>query len=480
MTMPATRINGSLIVLLTAAACEGPFVPPPEGPPPPPPPASVASVQLAPDSATVIAGDTLPLLVTLRDSAGNVISGRPVTWLTGDSLVATVTPAGVVQGLQVGTTTIRAASNGRADTVTVFVTPVYYTAVAAGALHACALANNQLTYCWGDDSHGQTGTRVGVFQEPTPRAVASTARFASVAPGGDHSCALTAAGVAHCWGRNDQGQLGRNAVGNDSLPGPIVSTLRFTILSAGGGHTCGLDAGGLAYCWGVDASGQLGDGGLTFSATPHGVFNDIVFATLAAGGGHTCALTALGAAYCWGSNSAGQLGNGSVTGNSLSTTPTAVAGGLVFGLIAAGGPNTCALTAAGAAYCWGANDLGQLGTGVADSFARTPQPVTGGLTFRAITVGGRHSCGLTTDSLAYCWGDDGDGQLGDGAPATPAAAPVPVSGGLHFAELHAGGSHTCGITAALVVYCWGLGTQGQLGQVFPQSSAVPLRVVGQP
>jgi len=477
--MAAIRARWSFGVVSLAAACEGPFVPPPEGPPPPPPPPSVATVQLGPDSATVVAGDTLALLVTLRDSAGAVISGRPVTWQTGDSLIATVTRAGVVQGIQVGSTTVRAASNGRADTVTVFITPVFYTSVAVGALHGCALANNPHTYCWGDDGHGQTGTRLGVFQEPTPRAVASSVRFTAVAPGGDHSCALTAAGVAWCWGRNDQGQLGRSSIGNDTLPGPLVSALRFTTLSAGAGHTCGLDARGLAYCWGVDATGQLGDGTFGFSATPHGVFNDIVFATVAAGGAHTCALTGAGAAYCWGGNTAGQLGSGS--GNNLSTVPSLVAGGLTFDRVAAGAATTCALTVSGAAYCWGANDVGQLGTGVADSLARTPQPVTGALTFRTITVGGRHACGLTTDSLAYCWGDDANGQLGDGpATTTPSPSPVPVSGGLHFSDLHAGASHTCGITGDLVIYCWGLGTQGQLGQTFPQSSSVPLRVTGQP
>lgn len=470
-----------LIVLLTAAGCEGPFVPPPEGPPPPPPPPSVATVQLTPDSATVVAGDTLPLRATLRDSAGHVITGRPVSWQTGDSLVASVTYAGVVQGVQVGSTTVLATSNGHADTVTVFVTPVYYTAVAVGALHACALANNQHTYCWGDDSHGQTGTRLGVFQEPTPRAVASSDRFTTVAPGGDHSCALTATGVASCWGRNDQGQLGRNSVGNDTLPGPAVTALRFATVTAGAGHTCALDGSGIAYCWGIDATGQLGDGGLQFSTTPHIVLGDHVFTTIAAGGGHTCGLTADGLAFCWGSNSAGQLGDGAVTGNSISTTPALVAGGIAFDRLAAGSQHTCALTSAGAAYCWGANDAGQLGTGTADTFARSPVAVSGDLTFRAITVGGRHTCGLTTDSLAYCWGDDINGQLGDGLPPLPlSATPVPVSGGLHFADLHAGLSHTCGITAALVIYCWGLGTQGQLGQVFPHSSSVPLQVTGQP
>jgi alpha-tubulin suppressor-like RCC1 family protein len=476
------RLRRPIAGLIALTACEGPFVPPPEGPPPPPPPASVASVQLAPDSATVIAGDTLALLVTLRDSGGAVISGRPVSWQSGDSLVAVVTPTGAVQGVQVGSTTVWAAADGHADTVTVFITPVYYTAVTVGAAHACALANNQLTYCWGDDIHGQTGTRLGVLQEPTPRAVVSVPRFATAAAGGDHSCALTAAGAASCWGRNDQGQLGRGTIGDDAFPGLIPTTLRFIALAAGGSHTCGLLASGVAYCWGVDGTGQLGNGGLGYSPVPDKVLSEAILVAITAGGSHTCALRADSTALCWGSNAAGQLGDGThLNGFSLQTLPVPVSGGLSFTRISAGGSHTCALTAAGAAYCWGANAAGQLGTGAVDSLEETPHPVAGGLAFRAITAGGSHTCALTADSLAYCWGNDANGQLGDSAATgTPRPAPVPVTGGLRFAGLEAGASHTCGITAALVIYCWGLGTQGQLGQVFPQSSAVPLRVAGQP
>jgi alpha-tubulin suppressor-like RCC1 family protein len=470
------------IVALTAlAACEGPFVPPPMGPPPPP---AVASLRLTPDSSTIVAGDTLALTVTLRDSAGQVLVGRPVAWETADSFIATVTPAGIVLGVDAGHTSVRASANGHADSVIVFVTPIVYTSISAGATHACATANNQYAYCWGDNTHGQTGTGSGALEDPTPRAVASATRFSLVAAGGDHTCALTPGGEVWCWGRNDRGQLGRNLVGENGLAGPLATTLRFTALAAGSSHTCALATTGGAYCWGVDESGQLGDGSSGFSATPRAVTADTLFAAIAAGGSHTCALTATGAAYCWGSNAAGQLGDGyRLNGLSFKNTPVAVAGGLTFVQISAGGSHTCAVTAAGVAYCWGANTAGQLGTGAADSFALTPQRVTGSVNFHTITAGGPHICGLSTDSLAYCWGNNADGELGNGTTSSqPTATPVPVSGGPHFADLRAGASHTCAITggAGLVIYCWGLGLQGQLGQAFPHSSAVPLRVTGQP
>ena len=153
-------------------------------------------------------------------------------------------------------------------------------------------------------------------------------------------------------------------------------------------------------------------------------------------------------------------------------------GGRTFAQISAGGGHTCAVTAAGAAWCWGANSHHELGAGLEDSTVTAPAPVSGGLTLRLVAAGGAHTCGLTTDSLAYCWGKNDVGQLGDSS-TTERAAPVAVHGGMHFQSLSAGASHTCGITADLVVYCWGDETRGQLGRDYPQSSSIPVRVAGQ-
>ena len=118
--------------------------------------------------------------------------------------------------------------------------------------------------------------------------------------------------------------------------------------------------------------------GISSSSIPRRVVADTAFVAVTAGGSHSCALTAAGAAFCWGSNAAGQLGDGSrQNGFSFKTSPVPVAGGVAFIQISAGGSHTCALAAAGAAYCWGANAAGQLGTGAADSLAITPQPVSG-------------------------------------------------------------------------------------------------------
>lgn len=141
----------------------------------------------------------------------------------------------------------------------------------------------------------------------------------------------------------------------------MTGGLTFATLTAGGDHTCGLTAGGVAYCWGSNGNGELGDASTTTRTAPVAVAGGLTFTRLAAGGFHnTCGITNGGAAYCWGRNSLGQLGDGSIIDR---TSPTAVSGGLTFADVSVGGFHTCGRTVAGASYCWGYNASGAVGDG---------------------------------------------------------------------------------------------------------------------
>lgn len=113
--------------------------------------------------------------------------------------------------------------------------------------------------------------------------------------------------------------------------------------------------------------------------------------------------------------------------------------------------------ASGAGLCIGPNTAGQLGNGGYTDAPDAFVPVTGSLTFVAIAAGGKHSCGLTAAGAAHCWGSGVWGQLGNGefGASYNVTAPVPVSGGLAFTSITAGGDHTCALTAAGKSYCWG-------------------------
>jgi alpha-tubulin suppressor-like RCC1 family protein len=268
----------------------------------------------------------------------------------------------------------------------------------------------------------------------------------------------------------------------------VAGGLSFAAVGAGLLHTCGLATTGAAYCWGFNYGGQLGTGasagpeqcqdGAPYpcSTVPVAVAGRLTFATVSVGLGHTCGLTAAGAARCWGLNTEGRLGDGTTTDRA---SPVPVAGGLSFSAVSAGYYHTCGLTAAGAAYCWGYNAGGQLGDRTSTDRA-SPVLVAGGLSFAAVSVGGAHTCGVTPAGAAYCWGANEFGQLGNGDTATAwALTPVPVAGGLTFATLSASFLSTCGVTTAGVAYCWGYNWDGELGDGTTTSSNVPVKVAGQ-
>lgn len=188
------------------------------------------------------------------------------------------------------------------------------------------------------------------------------------------------------------------------------------------------------YGWGDNDSGQVGVGsigggaatGVTLPTVIHAP-SGVVFRTVAAGGAFTDGLTPGGQVYAWGTDSLGQLGNGSTDGQ---TTPEPVSlPGSTVTAVAAGSAHTLALTSTGALYAWGANTLGQLGTGTsASSTSPVPVATPAGVTFTAVAAGGDDSLALSSTGVVYAWGANGHGQLGDGTTfgsATPVAVAPP-------------------------------------------------------
>jgi len=305
--------------------------------------------------------------------------------------------------------------------------------------------------------------------------------MARITAGGWHTCAISgrgsgvADGTVYCWGRNDSGQLGIGvatpgdyrslpmAVTNPSVSGEVGSGsgefVEFTDLAAGLEYTCGLAIDKL-YCWG---GGPVGQGRLQ----PALMSDQLTFDRLGGGDRHLCAITTSSDLYCIGANERGQLG----TGTMADAPQLAKSTTLQFRQISAGAEHTCGITTSDDLYCWGANDDGQLGNGTTEPSVLAPSRVDimGPLT--SVSAGGGHTCATTTSRQAYCWGSNEAGQLGSPAAGVRSPTPTLVSGGISFATIAAGASHTCAATYERRGYCWGANEFGQIGNAEIDSGA---------
>lgn len=292
-----------------------------------------------------------------------------------------------------------------------------------------------------------------------------------LAAGTSWTCGLSATNDAYCWGANADGQLGDGSTTDRTKPVHVVSGLTFASISVAGGfggHTCAVSTAGTGYCWGRNSSGQLGDGTTTASSTPVAVAGGLTFQSISVGLDFSCGLSTAGSVYCWGDNTHKQLGIGLLP--EQESVPVPINGGISFRNISAGTQYACGVAIDGAGYCWGYDGNG-VATAQGDRIVQQlvdATPMAGGVSFQSISAGTTGACGISTTSIAYCWGDNAFGQLGVASVGNRKSGfPLAVDGGMTFATIKPGGSHTCGVTSAGAAYCWGLGTKGAVGAVPP-------------
>lgn len=464
----------------------------------------------APASDTIIGGNgetatigaALPdsIAIRARDKYGNPAAGDTVHWtITGGG--GTVSPLASVtnaNGVAKARWTMGPVSTTNTLTATIgTLAPLAFTGlgsagttnpaqaafISAGAGSACAITASGVAYCWGVDQDGEDGT--GFHASPSafaPTAVPTSAHFTSIANSrfGDleidagidddargYTCATATDGTGYCWGEGGPAMgrgPGRYSYPIDTndpyagslspAPAPVVGGIQFSSIVTGYWMACGLDLTGTAYCWGAEP--YVGDG-VTVPAdsniaqgAPVAVAGGYHFQQLVAGQLHMCGLVSDGTVYCWGDNAGGEIGDAT---NTFRNVPTQVATSQRFTSLSAGavgvsGGETCGLTAAGAAYCWGSQSWNY------------PTPVQGGHSFSSIFVGDGTTCAIANDG-AYCWGLVwwiGSSQI---VAQTPVAAPsLP---GVTFQSMAGGEGFFCGRSTASGLYCWGTNQLGQLG-----------------
>ena len=375
----------------------------------------------------------------------------------------------------------------------------------AGYNLSCAKLSGGVIKCWGDNTWGQVGdgtaagysTNASVASRLTPVSVSLQQSPHQVAVGGEFACARTVSTV-QCWGLNRLGQLGDDRVPvfdrPFAAPGPLGLQAGVAKVYARSESTCALMADASLRCWGANHYGAVGDGSLAVRTSPVVVPNVANVQGAALGYLHACARLGDGTARCWGYGELGAIGDGDYDDETFATTVLDAGGVTPLGGIVAisvGGTHSCAVRSDTGIKCWGNRGFGRLGDGQVTPRAPLPIDVlasAGGsplLGFAGVSLGQNHSCGLTTTGGVKCWGRNDNGRLGDNTNVQR-SIPVDVldNAGVaplaNVAALSAGDNHTCALTNAGVVKCWGFNDNGQLGNGTLTDSFRPVDVTGLP
>lgn len=360
------------------------------------------------------------------------------------------------------------------------------TAVSAGADHTCAIIGSS-AYCWGSNTYGQLGNVDAVDQnEPTLVGGLLTGKtITKIAAGDRFSCAATDTYQIYCWGRNTYGQLGNNSSGSNSFT-PVAVSMPvgsgvITALSAGTDFTCavinvnvGVSPNLPEYCWGLNSSKQLGDNTTTNRLVPTRIPNSAAMSRIATGSTYGCAVQSTdGFLYCWGTNGTnGMLGNNGPAATQYA--PTRISTGTISTNNISGITNgtnvACAiLNNTARSVCWGLGTSMQLANNpTATSRIPVNSYSTGSMTNKTVSImssGNDHTCAVTGDNSLICWGLGTNGRLGNGSTSNSNPVTINSSGaisGKSLSAVSAGASHTCAIADGLV-YCWGNHLNGRLG-----------------
>jgi alpha-tubulin suppressor-like RCC1 family protein len=472
----------------------------------------IVRVELSPKLDTLFVADTLRPSDRLQMSAavigrtGQPIPGAKLFWSSSKPEVATVTEDGVVIPTGYGTTVISgsASSVGKATVVvmpaarSVVVTPgsdtifVEDPIAARDTIRLTAKAFDQtgaviagVSFTWSSPAAGTaTVNGSGVVLARGLGVVNVTATTGTLSGVGSVRVASAVKSIqvsspVSTVLAKDTVQLAATALGYDDKP---MAGRTFTWTSSNPTIAT------------VDANGRaifLASGTATFTAKSAFTTSTVTvnalprqFLAVDAGVDVTCGYTNLGRGYCWGNGSFGRLASAadsSCFGDDGSKQPCTLSPKrfsgtpIEFTAISVDSLSGCGISKDKLVYCWGDDSNGQLGNGSRGGGATPAVATVGQVRFDSITVGGAHACALSTTRQVYCWGRDIEGQLGDSRRVS-STTPIPVNSSLAFTSISAGRLHTCGIASGSL-YCWGDNSNGQLGTgTLQPSSDTPVAV----
>jgi alpha-tubulin suppressor-like RCC1 family protein len=367
-----------------------------------------------------------------------------------------------------------------------------------GARDTIALKSDGTVWTWGMNSCSVLGTgpcgKLGDGTEisrTTPVQVhgpgnAGYLTSVTAIMGGEHdNYALKSDGTVWAWGGNFVGQLGDGTYTNTVTPVQVSGLVSVTALGGRGYHNLAVKSDGTVWAWGWNSQGQLGHDTTaspcpapltgTCSNVPMEVIGVTNPLTVTGGGFFSLALMPDHTLRAWGANGYGQLGDGSYTNRSAPVQVSGVLSNVVQ--VSAGWKHAVALTAGGAVWTWGDNTEGEIGNGATSTTGiSVPVQVAGINNAIAVSGGDRYTAILMSDGTVWTWGWNGFGQLGDGSFASR-ASPVQVKGLSDVVTMTARDYHTLAIKSDGSVWAWGSGENGELGNGERSDKNEPVRVL---
>ena len=449
----------------------------------------VGGLRVEPTDAAAEPGDTREFTAIVSDLHGNVMTAD-VTWASSNDAVATVNETGLATAVDEGVVTITAAAQRISGSATLTVDRIVATVEVQPPDAEVEPGVTQEFTAILRDRHGVViSGEVSWSSSNDAVAIVDVAGLATAIADGIATITATSegkSGSAILTVKRIVGSVEIQPMSAEAEPGAtqqfvaIVRDRQGNIMTADITWASSNEA--VATVTQTGLATAIDDGETSITATAQGVSGSatltvdggvVVVVVTSTGGGHACALSADGRAFCWGRNEMGQLGDGTLNNR---TTPTPVAGGHTFIAIDADVFHTCAITELGEAYCWGLNQFGEVGDGT-QTRRSTPVAVLGGHTFASISVGGQNTCAITPANKAYCWGAGFFGANGTGSQSN-ALSPQPVAGNHLFASVSAGSQYACGLTTDGQGFCWGNAGSGKLGNGMPGNRLAPVAISG--
>ena len=355
--------------------------------------------------------------------------------------------------------------------------------ITAGSYHNMAIKTDGSLWVWGANDLGQLGNGTTTHSR-VPIPVTAGETWSAVTGGLNHTAAIKTDGSLWDWGYYDSGTAGipvtPNLVPVQKLSGITPET--WAAVSAGDNHTVAIKTDGSLWAWGLNDRGQLGDGTTVNRSSPVVINSSETWTAVSAGYEHSLAITNDGRLFTWGTNAYGQLGDATNTDRTIPVQIGPMAVGVTWDSAAAGFQHSMAITSDGRLFAWGYNFYGQLGDGSSGygSDENAPVRIAPAETWIAVSAGNNHTAAIKADGSMWTWGNNMNGELGDGTNGSSSGkiTPVPIAAGVTWTAVSAGDYHTIAMKSDGSLWAWGRNDGGRLGDGTQTDRNIPVQISG--